>query len=38
MFACLCLCVPCVYSQRPEESVRSPGDEVTEGYELPCGC
>lgn len=26
------------YPQRPEEIVRSPGTEVANGCELPCGC
>lgn len=40
-FAGMCASIPCVcawFPHWPEKDVRSPGTEVTEGYELPCGC
>ena len=30
------VCASCVYRERPEEGVRSPGTELIGGCELPC--
>ena len=40
-FMCMnaaCMCISVHQSMVPTEDVESPGIEVTDGCELPCGC